>query len=120
MLLASPRIELTDLQQSLYWLRLVQLLLAVPLLALVGQGLVWVLARGFGQPPAANVFYRLLALIASPATRLARLVTPRFVADRHVPLVALSLLVVAYVATMLAIASQCLGAGVPVAQCLQR
>lgn len=109
---------MTDLQESLYWLRLVQLLLAIPLLALAGQGFVWVLARGFGQPPAANVFYRLLALLAAPATRLARFVTPQFIADRHVPLVALSLLVVAYVATMLAIASQCLGAGLPVAQCL--
>lgn len=111
---------MTDLQQTLYWFRLLQLLLAVPLLALVGQGFVWVLARGFGQPPTANVFYRLLALIASPATRLARFVAPRFIADRHVPLVALSLLVVAYVATMLAIASHCVGAGLPVAQCLQR
>jgi hypothetical protein len=117
--LPPRRDDVTDLQESLYWLRLVQLLLAIPLLALVGQGLVWALARGFGQPPSANLFYRLLALIASPATRLARFVTPRFIADRHVPLVAVSLLVVAYAATMLAIAGQCLGAGVPVARCLQ-
>ena len=47
-MLCAPRDQLTDLQESLYWLRLVQLLLAVPLLALVGQGFVWVLARGFG------------------------------------------------------------------------
>ena len=109
----------TDHDSTLFWLRLVQLLLAVPLLSLVGQGLVFVLARAFRQAPADNVFYRLLALIASPATRIARTVSPRFVADRHVPLVALCLLVVAYAATMLAIASHCVGAGLAVAQCLR-
>ena len=40
---------------------------------LVGQGLVLVLTRGFGQPPKANVFYRLLEVVGSPASRLARL-----------------------------------------------
>jgi hypothetical protein len=37
-----------DLQTTLFWLRLVQLLLAIPLLTLAGQGIVHVLTRMFG------------------------------------------------------------------------
>jgi hypothetical protein len=107
-----------DLQSTLFWLRLVQLLLAIPLLSLAGQGIVHVLTRLFGQDPRSNFFYRLLETVASPFTRACRYITPRFVADRHLPLVALSLLGVGYVWTMLAIANACIGAGLPVNQCL--
>jgi hypothetical protein len=109
----------SDLNTTLFWLRLVQLVLAIPLLAIAGQGIVFVLTRVFGQDPKANFFFRLLEVIGSPVTRLARFITPQFVADRHLPLVALSLLAVGYVATMIAIANACVGAGLPVAQCLQ-
>jgi uncharacterized membrane protein len=108
-----------ELQSTLFWLRLVQLLLAIPLMALAGQGIVHVLTRLFGQDPNANFFYRVLATVASPFTRACRWITPKFVADRHLPLVALSLLLVGYVWTMLAIANACIGAGLPVSQCLQ-
>jgi len=111
---------LADLDSTLFWLRLLQLLLAIPLLALVGQGLVWVLARAFGQPPAQNIFYRLLQTVASPVVRVCRRITPKFVADAHVAYVALSLLTVAYVSTMFAIADACHRYGLPIAQCLQR
>ena len=110
---------MNDLQSTLFWLRLVQLLLAIPLLALAGQGIVHVLTRMFGQEPKANFFYRVLETVASPFTRACRWITPKFVADRHLPLVALSLLLVGYAWTMLAIASACIGAGLPVSQCLQ-
>ena len=110
---------MNDLQSTLFWLRLVQLLLAIPLLALAGQGIVHVLTRLFGQDPQSNFFYRLLETVASPFTRACRYITPKFVADRHLPLVALSLLLVGYVWTMLAIANACIGVGLPVSQCLQ-
>ena len=100
-----------DLQTTLFWLRLIQLVIAIPLLALAGQGMVHVLTRLFGQDPKANFFYRLLETVASPFTRACRYITPRFVAERHLPLVALSLLVVGYVWTMLAIANACIGRG---------
>ena len=109
-----------DLQSTLFWLRLVQLLLAIPLLALAGQGIVLVLCRVFGQEPQSNVFYRLLQTIGSPFTRLCRWITPRFVLDRHMPLVAVSLLLVGYGWTLIAIANACMAAGLPIAQCLQR
>jgi hypothetical protein len=109
----------SDLQTTLFWLRLVQLILAIPLLALAGQGIVNVLTRMFGQDPKTNFFYRVLETVGSPFTRACRWITPKFIADRHLPVVAVSLLVVGYVWTMLAIASACVGAGLPVAQCLQ-
>ena len=108
-----------DLQTTLFWLRLVQLILAIPLLALAGQGIVNVLTRLFGQDPKTNLFYRVLETVGSPFTRACRWITPKFIADRHLPLVALSLLIVGYVWTMLAIANVCIGAGLPVGQCLQ-
>ncbi len=110
---------MSDLQTTLFWLRLVQLVIAIPLLALAGQGIVHVLTRVFGQDPKANFFYRLLETIASPFTRVCRYITPKFVAERHLPLVAVSLLIVGYVWAMLAIANACIGAGLPVSQCLQ-
>ena len=110
---------MNDLQSTLYWLRLVQVLLAIPLLALAGQGIVHVLTRLFGQDPQTNFFYRLLETVASPFTRACRFITPKFVPDRHLPLVALSLLLVGYVWAMLAIGNACIGAGLPVSQCLQ-
>jgi hypothetical protein len=57
--------------------------------------------------------------VASPVVKPCRWITPRFVADRHLPLVAFSLLAAGYVSTMLAIANTCVGAGLPIGQCLQ-
>lgn len=111
---------MTDLPTTLFWLRLVQLLIAIPLLALAGQGVVYVLARGFGQDPQVNIFYKLLRTVSSPATWLCRRITPRFVAERHVPLVALSLLIVGYVWVTVEIGVTCATHGLAVVDCLQR
>jgi hypothetical protein len=110
---------MNDLQSTLFWLRLVQLVLAIPLLALAGQGATAVLARMMGQPPRQNFFYRLLEVVASPVVKPCRWITPRFIPDRHVPIAAFALLAVGYVWAMLAIANACIAAGVPVGQCLQ-
>jgi hypothetical protein len=50
-------------------------------LALIGQGILYLLA-GAGREQ--NIFYRTLKLVASPAWKLARLITPRFVPDRNI------------------------------------
>jgi len=110
---------LADLQTSLFWLRLVQLLIAIPLLALAGQGIVNVLTRMFGQEPKANFFYRVLETISSPLTWLCRRITPRVIAERHLPLVALSLLLVGYAWVTLEIGTVCARHGVPAKECLQ-
>lgn len=108
-----------DLASTLFWLRLVQLLLAVPLLALAGQGVVFLLVRSVGQDVGSNFFYRILEIVVMPFTRLARLITPKKISDRQLPIVVLSLLVVGYFWVMFAIADLCTSHGLPVAQCLQ-
>jgi uncharacterized protein YggT (Ycf19 family) len=67
--------------------------------ALVGQGVLFVLA---GRHRETNLFYRIIKTIASPAVWVARRITPRFVMDQHVPWVALFLLVVLGVALTVA------------------
>ena len=108
-----------DLASTLYWLRLVQLLLSIPLLALAGQGVVFLIARSVGQDVRSNIFFRILETVVMPFTRLARLITPKVIGDRQLPLVVLSLLVIGYIWIMMAIANLCIGHGIPVAQCLQ-
>jgi hypothetical protein len=109
-----------DISSALFAWRLVQLVLAIPLLAIFGQGVVWVLARGIGQDPATNFFYRVLATIPLPFNKLARFITPRAIPDSRLPLVVLCLLGVAYVWTMMEIANLCHRGGQPVAECLRR
>ncbi len=109
---------MADFQSSLFALRLAQLLIAIPLLALAGQGIVNVLTRMFGQDPKSNFFYRLLELIGSPFTWLCRWITPRFVAQRHLPLVALLLLLVGYGWITLEIGTLCTRNGLTARECL--
>lgn len=54
-------------------------------LALLGQGVLFLLS---GNSREQNVFYRTLKTIASPVVRFTRLITPRFVADRHIGMAA--------------------------------
>ena len=108
-----------DLASTLFWLRLAQLVLAIPLLALVGQGVVFMIARSVGQNVSSNFFFRILETVVMPFTRLARLITPKVITDHQLPLVVLSLLLVGYIWVMMAIADLCVSHGVAVAQCLQ-
>jgi hypothetical protein len=75
-------------------LNILQLVLYIPLLALLGQGVLYVLA-GAGREQ--NFFYQLLQLVARPFAAAVRRLTPASVADRHVPVVTFFLLVIAYV-----------------------
>jgi hypothetical protein len=61
----------------------------IALMALVGQ---WVLGLLAGAKRDTNFFYRVLQVVTRPFVRLARLVSPPIVLDRHVPLVAFLLL----------------------------
>jgi hypothetical protein len=109
-----------DFGTSLLLLRIVKLILEICLLALVGQGIVYVLIRGIGQDAQRNFFYRILETISAPFVKLARWITPRFVQDRHLPFVVLSLMAVGYAATLFSIANLCISHGLAVAQCLQK
>ena len=77
----------------LTFLSLVQLILYIPLLALAGQGALYVLA---GPKRDSNFFYRLLQLLSKPFTVVVRRLTPRQVANHHVPIVTFFLVVIVY------------------------
>jgi hypothetical protein len=77
----------------LTFLNLLQLILYIPLLALLGQGLLFVLA---GAKRNENFFYQLLQLISKPFTFVVRKVTPAKVGDSQVPIVTFFLLVIVY------------------------
>jgi uncharacterized protein YggT (Ycf19 family) len=74
-------------------LNIAQLVLYIALLALLGQGTLFVLA---GARRESNFFYQLLQRVTWPFTALVRRLTPSKVADRHVPIVAFFLLAVLY------------------------
>lgn len=96
----------------LTFLNLVQMLLYIPLLALAGQGALYVLA---GPKRDNNVFYRLLQLLSKPFTYVVRKATPAKVDDAHVPLVTFFLLLIAYAVVTFEKIDLCLQLGV--AQC---
>jgi hypothetical protein len=58
-------------------------------LMLLGQGIVYFLSFGRHEN---NAVYRMFAIVTSPVVKAARIVTPRQVADRHVPVVGFLLL----------------------------
>lgn len=67
----------------------VKLVAEIALMALVGQ---WVLGLLAGAKREQNLFYQILQIVGRPFVAAARLLTPRIVLDRHVPLVAFLLL----------------------------
>lgn len=60
----------------------VQLVVAIAMMALVGQGLLYILA---GREREKNLFYQIVRIIPSPFVKLVRLVTPRVFEDRVMP-----------------------------------
>lgn len=74
-------------------LNAVQLVLYIALLALIGQGALYVLA---GAKRDSNVFYKLLQVLSKPFTMGVRLITPKLVSDQQVPVVTFLLLVIVY------------------------
>ena len=91
----------------LIFLKALQLILYIALLALAGQGILYVLA---GHKRETNFFYKLLQLVAKPFTAPVRRLTPAKVADKHVPVVTFFLLVVAYAVVTFEIVDLCVQA----------
>ncbi len=77
----------------LTFLNLTQMILYIPLLALLGQGMLFVLA---GHKRDQNFFYKLLQLLSKPFTLLVRKITPRQVGDHQVPVVTFFLVLIVY------------------------
>ncbi|MDP3083395.1 MAG: hypothetical protein Q8N44_06850 [Rubrivivax sp.] len=78
----------------LTFLNLVQVVLYIALLGLLGQGILYVLA---GAKRDSNFFYKLLQVVGKPFTAMVRKLTPKRVADQHVPIVTFLLLLIIYV-----------------------
>lgn len=78
----------------LLFLSAAKLVCEIALLSLLGQGLLFVLA---GAKRETNFFYQLLRVLTNPFTKAMRFITPRQVADRHVPIAAFFLLAVIWV-----------------------
>lgn len=67
----------------------VKLIAEIALMALLGQ---WVLGLLAGARRDKNLFYQLLQIMGRPFVAVARLLSPKFVVERHLPLVAFLLL----------------------------
>jgi uncharacterized protein YggT (Ycf19 family) len=74
-------------------LNAIQLVLYIALLALLGQGVLYVLA---GPKRDSNFFYKLLQVVSKPFTWPLRKLMPKQVADHQVPIVAFMLLLLLY------------------------
>ncbi len=69
---------------ELYLLSIARALVEVAGLALLGQGILALLAGKYRDQ---NVFYRLFKIVTGPVVRLVRRVTPRMIIDAHIPFV---------------------------------
>jgi hypothetical protein len=85
-------------------LNIFQLLVYIGLLAMLGQGLLFMLA---GQKRDRNVFYQLFQVLNKPWMALARWLSPARVAAQHHGFVAFFLLAVLYLAVTLAKIEHC-------------
>ena len=63
-------------------LGIIQLIVAIALMGLIGQAILYVLA---GSNRENNIFYKIIKIIPSPFVKLFRLITPKTFADRFIP-----------------------------------
>jgi hypothetical protein len=87
----------------------VKLIAEIALMALLGQGLLALLA---GEKRNTNVFYRMLQVLTSPVVRTVRFITPKVVLDRHVPIAAFVMLLMVWFIATIAKVDICLQVGV--------
>lgn len=86
----------------------VKLIAEIALMALLSQ---WLLGLLAGAKRETNLFYKLLQVITGPFIKVTRLISPRFVLDRHVPLGAFLLLSVVWFVAVIAKINLCLQIG---------
>lgn len=87
----------------------VKLVVEIALMALAGQFLLGLLA---GQKRDTNIFYQLLQVMTKPFVKGMRLVTPKVVIDRHIPLAAFVALAMVWVVVTITKINLCLQIGV--------
>lgn len=87
----------------------VKLVVEIALMALAGQFLLGLLA---GAKRDSNFFYKLLQVLTEPLTKAVRLITPKVVIDRHIPLAAFVLLSMVWVVAAIVKINLCIQIGV--------
>ncbi len=87
----------------------VKLIAEIALLALLGQ---WLLGLLAGAKRDQNIFYQILQILGRPFVAVARLVSPKLVVDRHLPLVAFFLLLFVWLGMTILKIQTCLQIGV--------
>jgi len=87
----------------------IKLIAEIALMALLGQ---WLLGLLAGAKKERNLFYQVLQIIGRPFVSVARLLTPKLVLDRHVPLVAFLLLLFIWLGATIYKIQTCLQIGV--------
>ncbi len=90
------------------FLNVLQLVLYIGGLALMGQAILYVFV---GNKKDTNLFYQLFIVMNKPWTSLARLISPKMVAQRHIPVVAFCVISVLYIAVTLAKIEHCVALG---------
>jgi hypothetical protein len=87
----------------------VKLVAEIALMALAGQFLLGLLA---GAKRDSNFFYRLLDVLTKPFVKGMRLIAPKAVIDRHIPLAAFVLLLMVWLAATIVKINLCVQIGV--------
>ncbi len=88
---------------------IIKLIAEIALMAMAGQ---WLLGLLAGAKKDQNLFYQILAIVGRPFVLTARFLSPKFVLDRHVPLVAFFLLVFIWLAATIYKIETCIQIGV--------
>lgn len=95
----------------LFFVTAVKLVAEIGLMAFIGRFILGMLA---GAKRDSNLFYGILSILTRPFERLTRLVTPRVVIDRHIPLAAFLLLAAVWIFATLSKIRMCVELGVQV------
>jgi hypothetical protein len=93
----------------LVFVEILKMLAEIALLSLAGQ---WVLGLLAGAKREGNLFYQLFQVLTRPLISGARLISPRVVLDRHLPLVAFLLLSFVWVVATITKIDICVRMGV--------
>jgi len=96
------------IRAMLLWLNVFQLVLYIGLLALLGQGVLHILA---GARRDDNFVYQLFQIVNKPWVEAARWISPAKVSPQHVPVVAFCVMAVLYLAVTLAKIEHCISVG---------
>ncbi len=92
----------------IFILKIFKAMVEVAGLAFIGQGVVAIFS---GNKRDQNFIYVIFKIITNPVTKFARMVSPRFVPDRHIPFIAFGLMFWAWVVLIVGIAYAQQGVG---------